>query len=446
MDEGERTPHPLAALRIVLGLSRVEFAEAVHDAARRRGLRSGIDKHRVRKWEVNGVRPDAVSQTYIAEVLGIPPWDVDPAAWPAWLPRVDQGVVPLGHANTVPALREALHTMDRRTLLSAIPGSALVLLAGSWAGTEPTALAAGPPRPGAAVGEDVVSLLEETSARLNTLATEQRQHIAPLYDAHLARVTDLIDERRYARPLGARLHKLAASLSQTVAWIRFDHGQHGAASRYWIAGLHNAHAGNDRDMGAALLGDLAYQASWRNDPTTAAGILTKALSRTTHPAASSLLHLRLARAQAALGERRATQNSLNAAERLLGAGDNADIPAWCSWMSPADLAVDAGRCLLDLGDTTRHTVSSPKARRSCRPVVTRPAESSSRTGRRATSAVANPKPQLPTPSKLSTWPNGSEPHGASSSSAIWPPTSPRTGQRKACPNSWTPSRNSRSTV
>ncbi|MEV6397356.1 XRE family transcriptional regulator [Streptomyces sp. NPDC051907] len=353
MDEDERTPHPLAAVRIARGFNRVEFAEAMHGAARRRGLRSGVDKARVRKWEVNGVRPDAVSQTYIAEVLGIPAGDVDHAAWPAWLPRVDQGVVPLGPANIVPALREALHTVDRRTLLSAIPGSALVILAGSWAGTQPAAFAAGSSRLGAAVGEDVVAFLEETSARLNALATEQRQHIAPLYDAHLARVTDLIDEQRYSRPLGARLHKLAASLAQTVAWIRFDHGQHGAASRYWIAGLHNAHAGNDRDMGAALLSDLAYQASWRNDPTTAAGILTKALRRTTHPAANSLLHLRLARAQAALGERRATLHSLNTAERLLGDGDAGDIPAWCSWMSHADLAVDSGRCLLDLGDTTQ---------------------------------------------------------------------------------------------
>lgn len=351
-DEG-RAPHPLTAAREARGLNRGQFAEAIRKAARRRGLRSGVDRARVRKWEIDGVRPDAVSQTYIAEVLEVPVDQVDPKAWPAWVPPVDQGVVPLGHASTVPALREALHTMDRRTLLSAIPGSALVILAGSWAGTEPAALAADPPRPGAPVGEDVVTLLEETSARLNALATEQRQHIAPLYDAHLARITDLIDERRYTRPLGVRLHKLAASLSQTVAWIRFDHGQHRAASRYWIAGLHNAHAGNDRDMGAALLSDLAYQASWRHDPATAAGILTKALRRTTHPAASALLHLRLARAQAALGERRATLSAISTAERLLGTGDPGDVPAWCSWMSPADLAVDSGQALLDLGDTRR---------------------------------------------------------------------------------------------
>ncbi|KUN17613.1 transcriptional regulator [Streptomyces corchorusii] len=348
----KRERHPLALARAALGMSGDQMAKAIRAAAEREGLRSGVDRQRVHKWE-QGVRPSDDSQRYIAQVLGIPLDDIGPAEWPRWLPAVDSGVVPLGHANTVHALREALHTMNRRTLLSTIPGSALVTLAGSWAGTEPVAHVQEQPLPDNAVGEDVVAALEDTSARLNALATEQRQHIAPLYDAHLTRVTDLIDERRYPRALKARLHGLAASLSQTVAWIRFDCGEHGAATRYWIAGLHNAHAGKDRDMGAALLSDLAYQASWRDDPATAAGILQKALNRTTHPAASSLLHLRLARAQAALGERRATLASLSTAERLLGTGDPSDMPAWCSWLSPADVAVDSGRCLLDLGDVTR---------------------------------------------------------------------------------------------
>lgn len=354
MDKRER--HPLAVARVALGMSGEQLAKAIRAAAAREGMRSGVDRQRVHKWE-QGVKPSADNLRYIAQVLDVPTENIDLSTWPIWVPTRDRGVLPLGHANTVPALREALHTMDRRTLLSAIPGSVLVALAGTWADTEPAAYTDGPPSPGVAVGEDTVVLLEETSARLNALATEQRQHIAPLYDAHLAQVTDLIEEDRYPRALGTRLHKLAAGLSQTVAWIRFDHGQHAAASRYWIAGLHNAHAGDDRDMGAALFSDLAYQASWRDDPTTAAGILKKALRRTTHPAASSLLHLRLARAQAALGERRATLHSLTTAERLLGTGDPGDMPAWCSWMSPADLAVDSGRCLLDLGDTTRaHTL------------------------------------------------------------------------------------------
>ncbi|MET8137005.1 XRE family transcriptional regulator [Streptomyces sp. NPDC005251] len=198
-----------------------------------------------------------------------------------------------------------------------------------------------------------MALLEETSARLTFQATDQRQHTAPLLDALLTTVTDIIDESRYSLPIKVRLHALAASLSQTVGWHRFDHGFHAEASQYWIAGLHSAHTGGDRDMGAALLGDLAYQASWRDDPRTAAGILDRALSGTRHPAAQSLLQLRLARALAAQGERRATLRALTAAEHLLDASSGEPVPAWCAWMSPADLAVDSGQALLDLGDTRR---------------------------------------------------------------------------------------------
>jgi tetratricopeptide (TPR) repeat protein len=138
-----------------------------------------------------------------------------------------------------------------------------------------------------------------------------------------------------------------------VGWHRFDLGLHAEASKYWIAGLHSAHTGSDRDMGAALLGDLAYQASWRDDPRTAAGILERALSGTCHPAACSLLQLRLARALAAQGERRPALRALSAAEHLLDASSGEPVPAWCAWLGAADLAVDSGQALLDLGDTRR---------------------------------------------------------------------------------------------
>ncbi|MEV6957317.1 helix-turn-helix transcriptional regulator [Streptomyces sp. NPDC051183] len=358
-----KNTHPLALLRTARGMTGVDLAREIRAAAERRGLRSGTTKQRIYKWEVDGVTPDRESQEYIAEVFGVPLENVDVQSWPSWLP--DVGVVPLGPASTVPALREALRaSMDRsrRTVLSAISGTALITLAGAWATTDAWADVTERVQ-GKAIGEELVVVLEETSARLTALATQERQHTAPLIDAHLVTVTDLIAEGRYPPALGLRLHALAASLAQTVAWHRFDHGLHGAAGRFWIAGLHSAHASGDHDMGAALLSDLAYQASWRDDPATAAGILTKALSSTTHPAASSLLHLRLARAQAALGERRATLDALHQAERLLSAGEAGDTPAWCSWMSPADLAVDSGRCLLDLGDTTQahHLIAEGQA-------------------------------------------------------------------------------------
>ncbi|MFJ9379259.1 XRE family transcriptional regulator [Streptomyces sp. NPDC101455] len=242
---------------------------------------------------------------------------------------------------------------SRRTFLTTISGSALVALASSWASTDTWALTGEPTHGRTAVGEELVALLEETSARLTVQATEQRQHTASLIDALLTTVTGLIEGGRYNRPVKLRLHALAANLSQTVGWHRFDLGLHAEASQYWIAGLHSAHTGGDRDMGAALLGDLAYQASWRDDPRTAAGILERALSGTRRPAACSLLQLRLARALAVQGERRAALRALSAAEHLLDASSGEPVPAWCAWLGEADLAVDSGQALLDLGDTRR---------------------------------------------------------------------------------------------
>ncbi|CAL9327651.1 hypothetical protein [Streptomyces sp. enrichment culture] len=104
---------------------------------------------------------------------------------------------------------------------------------------------------------------------------------------------------------------------------------------------------------AGLISDLAYQAAWRNDHTLAQDLLGHALTRARHPAARSLLNLRLARSLAAspTPARTPALRALRSAERDLHRA-GADRPAWCSWMSEADLAVDTGQTLLDLGDTS----------------------------------------------------------------------------------------------
>lgn len=325
---------------------------AIRAAAVRRGLRSGTDEARVRKWQ-RGVTPSEESQIYIAEALGWPADIVRAEDWPNWLPHTADGVVPLGPRSFVPALREALRTaMDRRTFFT-ISGTALTALAANWAGGPAHALTQA--QEGKPVGEDLIAFLEHTTQQLAGLATEQRQHTAMLLDAHLSTVTDLLEHGRYTPALGLRLHTLAATLSQTLAWHRFDLGRHTHASQHWIAALHSAHAAGDHDLGAGLLSDLAYQASWRGDHTTAAHILHHALTRAQHPAAHCLLQLRLARTFAARGdqsERRTVLRALAAAEKHLG-DIGADRPAWCAWMSEADLAVDSGQALLDLGDTGR---------------------------------------------------------------------------------------------
>ncbi|MFI1189784.1 XRE family transcriptional regulator [Streptomyces californicus] len=339
-------------------MTGVDLARGIRAAAERRGLRSGADKQRVRKWEVEGVKPDPASQAYIAEALGLPADVVDPRTWPHWLPGATAGVVELGPASTVPALREAFQaTMDhtrRRIVVSAVSSTALLALAGAWA--KPSHTATAPlelsDAPGLVDGDEI-SRLEEATALFTNRATESRMRTISVLEALLQSVTDLLDERNHGARDMARLHVLAAKLASEVGWHRFDLSRHAEAARFWIGGLHSTHELGDVDTGAGLLSDLAYQAAWRNRPATAADLLRRALSRARHPAAQSLLHLRLARALAALGDRKGTLRALTAAENLLGTPAADPVPSWCSWHSTADVAVDSGQALLDLGDTRR---------------------------------------------------------------------------------------------
>ncbi|MET9759975.1 XRE family transcriptional regulator [Streptomyces sp. NPDC006372] len=348
----EETPHPLVLARKAAGLTMEGLVSGIRAAAARRGLRSGVDEARVRKWH-RGTRPNDESQVYIAEALGWPADIVRAEDWPNWLPLTTDGVVPLGPNSFVLALREALRTaMDRRTFFT-ISGAALSTLAADWAAGPAVELAQS--HDGQPVGEEFVAFLESTAQQLTGFATEHPQQIPILLEAQLSAVTDLLENSRYTPALGLRLHALAASLSQTVAWHAFDQGRHTQASQNWVAGLHNAYAARDFDMGAGLLGDLAYQAAWRLDHATAADILNHALTRAQNPAARCLLQLRLARTLAARGgrnERRAVLRALAAAEQHLNDAGT-DRPTWCVWVSEADLAVDSGQALLDLGDVGR---------------------------------------------------------------------------------------------
>ncbi|MEV8544609.1 helix-turn-helix transcriptional regulator [Streptomyces sp. NPDC051572] len=345
MDELIR--HPLAHARTARGLSQPELARELRRVALLRGLRSGAVKQRISMWENNRATPDHDSQVLLADVFGIDVQVVISLGWPHWLPGHDSAI-PLGPHSTVPALREALmSSLDRRTFF-AYSTAALVALAHQWAGTEPQALSGA--LDGKQVDPELVDVLEATGQELTTLVTEQRQHTPALLDAHLQTVTNLIDGHNYTEPVEQRLHTLAARLAQTVGWHRFDQGKHAAAARFWRGALHSAHHSGDRDLGAGILSDLAYQATWLGEPKTAAEILERAAARTRHPTARSLLHLRLARAQSALGDHRACHRNLALAESELHTGAGEPAPAWCSWMSPADLLVDSGQCLLDLGD------------------------------------------------------------------------------------------------
>ncbi|MEU5425115.1 helix-turn-helix transcriptional regulator [Streptomyces olivoreticuli] len=340
--------HPLAYARLQYGLSQTDLATRMDRAARTHGLRSGADRALINKYERGIKSPNEDTQLLIAEVFDIARETVRALGWPDWLPGHDNPM-PFGPNSTVSALREALKlsVIDRRAVIG-YTGASLAGLAFQWAVSEPSAAATA--MRGNGVDIDYVEILENHSAQLTAMITEQRQHAARLLDAYLTTVTELIADARYTSAMGRRLHSLAAGLSQTLGWYYFDHGRHATAARFWHSALHSAHASGNRDFGAGVLSDLAYQATWLRKPQTAVEILDHAITRAGHPTARSLLHLRKARAHAALGEAPTCNRSLAAAEQALESASGEPSPSWCAWMSPSDLAMDSGRCLLDLGD------------------------------------------------------------------------------------------------
>ncbi|MGW0670709.1 XRE family transcriptional regulator [Streptomyces sp. NPDC002746] len=343
MDEQIR--HPLTYARWLRGFSQAELATRVREAARRLDRRAGTSRQRVSMWE-KGVTPDAFSQQLLCDVFDVPHDQVTALGWPHWLPG-QETPVPLGTGLTIPVLRKAAQMgVDRRTFLAYTP-SALGALAHQWATIDP-ALAAGS-RGGRPVDPALVDWLETAARGLNSLPTAHRQHTGPLLDAHLRTVVDLLDQGSYGHAIEIRLHTLAAALSQTLGWHSFDYEHHSAAARYWHATVHAAHQAGDMNLGAGALSDIAYQSIWLGRPQAAAQNLEHALTRTTNPTAKALLFLRKARAHSMLREARACYRDLAQAEKFLNSSSDTP-PAWCSWMSPADLAVDTGRCLIELGE------------------------------------------------------------------------------------------------
>ncbi|MFF4903156.1 XRE family transcriptional regulator [Streptomyces sp. NPDC001068] len=350
MDEPIR--HPLAYARFLRGWPQSELVARMHRAARMRpeGLRCGADKAAVSRWENGRKKPDAESQLLIADAFDVPASDLERYPWPHWLPGREEPVQ-LGSTYTVHALRDAQRAVmdhERRTFLT-YSALALAGLASQWATLEPDRLT--PAADGTYVDDALMSWLEETGTKLTALPTEKRQYMIKLAEAHMDTVTDLLERGRSSDPTKQRLHLLASSLASTCGWYRFDQGQHYAAGKLWHAALSNAHTARDRDQGAGVLSDFAYQAIWLGKPQAAVEPLSQALIHTRHPAARSALHLRRARAHAAMGNAGACLQDLKDAEVALLTDTPDPAPSWCQWMSTADLAVDSGQCMLDLGRT-----------------------------------------------------------------------------------------------
>ncbi|MER8073839.1 XRE family transcriptional regulator, partial [Streptomyces sp. NPDC094034] len=278
----EAVCHPLTYVRLQRGWSMEKLAYHLNLAAQRRSLRIAADRGRIYRWEHRRVgAPSDLYQELLADVLGIDSARWRTMAWPWWLPAYDRPFPfsPVGVRAAHTELLVDLDQPDRRTFLVLAAGS-LVGMATEWARVEPERLVGA--LAGRRVDGSLLTWLESSVERLPGLANTSPQECADLLGAAMRVTINLLDSARYDEPTGRRLRTVLAQAAQSAAWLHFDQGRHASAQRHWRTALHSAHSADDRDLGAGVLSDLAYSATWLGHPSEAVEILAHARTRTRH--------------------------------------------------------------------------------------------------------------------------------------------------------------------
>ncbi len=154
--------------------------------------------------------------------------------------------------------------------------------------------------------------------------------------------------------MGRHLHLVAAELARFAGWVSFDAGFQTAAQRYWITALHAAHAGGDRMLGANVLKNMSLQCVDFARPREAVDLAEAAVASAGGASGrvGAMLHMRRARAHAALGEASACAQALACSEEAMVTARPED-PAWSSYFDEAEYQAQIGSCYIDLGHLTQ---------------------------------------------------------------------------------------------
>ncbi|MGH3624999.1 MAG: helix-turn-helix transcriptional regulator [Sciscionella sp.] len=316
-----------------------------------------------------------------AQVLGIPAellWFTAASEWPGGARRgnavslvgADAGPESLegpdddpvlsiswGHRGTVEAsvaLSDGRSRVKRRGFLF-LTGAALTAPAHQWLVREP-----GPVVSGLSGGRVSAGLAD----RLPAMITELRRMddvagggtVLSLAQHHFGWVAGLLDQASYTEPTGLRLHVALAELGQFAGWAAYDAGHHGLAQRYYIAALRAAHSADDRQLGAHILRSMAFQAAHQERPAEAVTLIETAVAGARGRETPSLLaELSIAKAMAlaTLKDDSACTAAISHARTHVERLKPDDTPSYLYWVNPAQIMVNAGNSLLQLGQADR---------------------------------------------------------------------------------------------
>lgn len=263
---------------------------------------------------------------------------------------------PWNHRGTVEAV-VVLSGGDRlkRRMFLSLAGPALTAPAHQWLLHEPEPVVAG--LAGRRVSVGVVDRLPSMIAELRAMDdTAGGGDVLSLARYHFGWVAELLDQASYDDAVGRKLHIALAELGQLTGWVGYDTGRHGLAQRYFIAALRAAHAADDRQLGAHILGSMAYQAARQERPADAVTLIETAIAGTRGartPRLVAELRIRQAYAFAVLNDASACTAAISAARSNVERSEGIEDPPYLYWVRPAEITTGAGDCLLQLGQTER---------------------------------------------------------------------------------------------
>jgi transcriptional regulator with XRE-family HTH domain len=352
-ENAQACAHPLAFVRAQRGWSYQKLARVVAKRARDLGVANmAAERQKVWRWEHRGVVPDRVSQLALATELGVPAERLESHPWPSWLPTGDnvRTDYPWTASGSLTALTDVVQDAlsDRRGFLT-ITGSGVAVLATEWLGLAPAQLAGA--LDGGQIDEQIVHRIAHNIPGLRVMDDRLGgESVRRLVDAELGVVTDLLSRARYSERIGRQLHVVAAELARFAGWVSFDAGYQTAAQRYWVTALHAAQVGGDRLLGANVLKNMSLQCVDFSRPAEAieladAGVRTAAGAT---GRVGAMLHMRKARAHAALGDQVSCVRELSIAESAFGHAKAAE-PAWAVYFDESEFQAQVGCCYIDLG-------------------------------------------------------------------------------------------------
>ncbi len=268
-------------------------------------------------------------------------------------------VAPWNHRGTVDAVvvLSGGGRVKRRVFLS-LTGPALTAPAHQWLVHEPEPLVSG--LAGRRVSGELVGRFSAMVAELRRMDdVAGGGSVFALAQQLFAWVAGVLDRASYDERTCRALHIVLAELGQFCGWLAYDGGDYGLAQRYYVAGLRAAHTANDRPLGAHILATMANQATRQGQPTEAVTFVETALAGVRGRATSGLLaelHLRQAQAFAAMRDTLACTAAISQARTRAEQLKPDDEPSWLYWLDPTAITVNAGTCLLELGQSDQGAV------------------------------------------------------------------------------------------